>query len=57
LFQVSPKPIRDEETYAEYIERMDQAGWQQPRKSGSRWIQEEVEALEKLLDEGQCSLS
>lgn len=51
-FYISPKPIRDEETYADYIERMERTGWKQPRKSGSRWIEEEIDHLEKLLDEG-----
>ena len=52
-FYISPKPIRDEETYADYIERMERTGWKQPRKSGSRWIEEEIDHLEKLLDEAQ----
>lgn len=51
-FHISPKPIREEETYADYIERMERTGWQRPRRSGSRWIQEEIETLESLLDQG-----
>jgi hypothetical protein len=39
LFYISPKPIRDEETYADYLERMEQTGCQHPRKSGSRYCE------------------
>lgn len=38
-FQISPNPICEDETYADYLERMEQTGWKHPRKSGSRWIQ------------------
>jgi hypothetical protein len=55
-FYISPKPIRDEETYADYIERMERTGWKPPRKSGSRWVQEEIGYLEELLDEGATQL-
>jgi transposase len=55
-FHISPKPIRDEETYADYLERMEKTGWKHPRKAGPRWIQEEVKALEDLLNEGATQL-
>jgi hypothetical protein len=55
-FQISPKPVREDETYADYLERMEQTGWKHPRKSGSRWIQEEIEMLETMLDEGATQL-
>lgn len=34
FFHISPKPIRDEETYSDYLERMEKTGWQNPRKTG-----------------------
>lgn len=56
FFHISPKPIRDEETYSDYLERMEKTGWQNPRKTGSRWVQEEIEKMEKLLDQGATQL-
>jgi hypothetical protein len=55
-FHISPKPIRDDETYADYIERMERTGWKQPRKAGPRWVEEEIEMLENMLDEGATQL-
>jgi len=55
-FHISPKPIREDETYADYIERMERADWKQPRKTGSRWVEEEIEMLENMLDEGATQL-
>jgi DNA invertase Pin-like site-specific DNA recombinase len=55
-FQISPKPIREDETYADYLERMEQTGWKHPRKSGSRWIQEEIDKMENMLDQGASQL-
>jgi hypothetical protein len=55
-FHISPKPIREDETYADYLERMEKAGWEHPRKSGSRWIQEEIERMENMLDQGASQL-
>jgi hypothetical protein len=55
-FRISPKPIRDDETYADYIERMKRTGWKQPRKTGSRWAEDEIETLEMMLDEGAIQL-
>ncbi|MAU09023.1 MAG: hypothetical protein CL607_04315 [Anaerolineaceae bacterium] len=51
-FHISPKPIRDEETYADYVERMEKTGWKHPRKAGSRWVEDEIEMLESMLNEG-----
>lgn len=56
-FYISPKPIRDEETYADYLERMEQTGWQHPRTRSSRWRQEEVETIDNLLNQGATQLS
>ena len=55
-FQISPKPIREDETYAAYIERMERTGWKHPRKAGSRWVEEEIEMLKNMLDEGATQL-
>lgn len=55
-FHISPKPIREDETYGDYVERMKHAGWKHPRKSGSRWVKEEIEMLENLLDKGAAQL-
>ena len=55
-FQLSPKPIREDEAYADYIERMERTGWKQPRKSGPRWVEEEIEMLRNMLDEGATQL-
>lgn len=55
-FHISPKPIREDETYADYIERMERTGWKHPRKAGPRWVEEEIEILENMLDEGASQL-
>ncbi|MCA9889604.1 MAG: recombinase family protein [Anaerolineae bacterium] len=55
-FYISPKPVRDEERYADYIARMERTGWNPPRHSGSRWIEEEIQQLDELLDKGATQL-
>lgn len=55
-FHISPKPIREDETYADYIARMEKTGWKQSRKSGPRWVDDEVAGLEQMLDEGATQL-
>jgi DNA invertase Pin-like site-specific DNA recombinase len=54
-FQISPKPIREDETYQQYFERVAKTDGKLPYNR-SRWIQEEVEMLEKLLDAGATQL-
>ena len=49
-FKISPKPIRETEKYADYFARMEETGWEQPRKTGSRWTEEEITKLEKMLN-------
>ncbi len=48
-FQVSPKPIREDETYPQYLERIEKTNGNLPRNR-SRWIPEEIERLQALLD-------
>jgi hypothetical protein len=54
-FHVSPKPIREEETYAQFFLCLTKSGGQLPCNK-SRWVPEEVELLEKLLDSGATQL-
>ena len=49
-FHMSPKPIRDEETYDDYLVRLERDGEKANRTSGNRWRKEEIEELERLLD-------
>ena len=49
-FPVSPKPIRDEEKYTDYLARVERDGEKAQRTSGNRWLKEETEKLEHLLD-------
>src|SRR5690606_10424567 len=49
-FHISPKPIRDEEKYEDYLARVDRDGEKANRTSGNRWTKEEYEALEQLLE-------
>jgi hypothetical protein len=55
-FQISPKPIWDEETYQQFCDRMAQTGGKLPRHTGSRWVDEEVNRLNELLDRGAAQL-
>lgn len=55
-FQISPKPIWDEETYQQFCDRMAQTGGKLPRHTGSRWVDEEVNRLNELLDRGATQL-
>lgn len=55
-FKISPKPIREEEKYGNYIARMEKTGWQQPRKTGSRWTEDEITEIEQMLNEDATQL-
>jgi hypothetical protein len=48
-FQISPKPIRDEEKYEDYLVRLERDGEKANRTSGNRWTNDEIEVLEELL--------
>lgn len=49
-FHISPKPIRDEEKYEDYLERLERDGEKANRTSGNRWRNDELEVLEELLE-------
>lgn len=55
-FKISPKPIREDETYSDYLERMEQTDWTHPRNTGSRWVPQEVEMLQNMLENGASQL-
>ena len=48
-FHISPKPIRDEEKYDDYLARLERDGEKANRTSGNRWTKDELEVLEELL--------
>jgi hypothetical protein len=48
-FHISPKPIRDEEKYEDYLARLERDGEKANRTSGNRWTNDELDVLEKLL--------
>ncbi len=48
-FHISPKPIRDEEKYEDYLARLERDGEKANRTSGNRWTNGELEVLEELL--------
>ena len=49
-FHISPKPIRDTETYEDYMVRVEQQGKEADRTSGNRWRQEELGALAHAIE-------
>jgi hypothetical protein len=55
-FHMSPKPIRDEEKYADYLARLERDGEKANKTSGNRWRKDELEALGCLLDSGAAQL-
>ncbi len=55
-FHVSPKPIRDKETYQNYMARVEKHGIDADRTSGNRWTNEELRALEKAIETGATQL-
>jgi hypothetical protein len=48
-FHISPKPIRDEEKYEDYLARLERDGEKANRTSGNRWTKDELEVLEELV--------
>ncbi|GIL14743.1 MAG: hypothetical protein BroJett038_34630 [Chloroflexota bacterium] len=55
-FHMSPKPIRDEEKYGDYLMRLERDGEKANKTSGNRWRKDELEALGCLLDSGAAQL-
>lgn len=55
-FHMSPKPIRDEEKYADYLMRLERDGEKANKTSGNRWRKDQLEALGCLLDSGAAQL-
>lgn len=49
-FHTSPKPIRDEEKYSDYLVRLGRDGEKANRTYGNRWRKDELETLEDLLN-------
>lgn len=48
-FQIVPKVIRDEETYADYLARLERKEESQRRTGSARWQEEEMQKLDELL--------
>jgi DNA invertase Pin-like site-specific DNA recombinase len=55
-FRISPKPIRDEEKYGDYLARVERDGEKANKTSGNRWTDEELTILEQLVDEEATQL-
>lgn len=56
-FHISPKPIRDAETYQDYLKRVERDGDKVTnRTSGNRWRDDELEILAERLDAGATQL-
>jgi DNA invertase Pin-like site-specific DNA recombinase len=55
-FHISPKPIRDEETFADYQVRLERDGNQANRTSGNRWRKDELELLAQVIERGATQL-
>ena len=55
-FHISPKPIRDKETYEDYIARVEKKGSDANRTSGNRWTEDELEALAYAIENGATQL-
>jgi hypothetical protein len=56
-FHISPKPIRDAETYEDYLKRVERDGDKVAnRTSGNRWRDDELEILAERLDAGATQL-
>ena len=55
-FHISPKPIRDKETFEDYQIRVERDGIEADRTSGNRWTNEELKALGKAIETGATQL-
>lgn len=55
----APKPIKDRESYSDYLKRLERiklSGGPKRSDIRDRWLPHEIEALNKLLDEGATQL-
>ena len=55
-FHISPKPIRDKETFKDYEIRIVRDGSEANRTSGNRWTSKELEALKEAIENGVTQL-
>ncbi len=55
-FHISPKPIRDQETFEDYHLRLERDGAKANRTSGNRWKQDELKTLNQLIENGATQL-
>jgi DNA invertase Pin-like site-specific DNA recombinase len=56
-FYMSPKPIRDEEKYEDYLARVERDGEKEAnRTSGNRWTKDEIAILEEMVGKGATQL-
>jgi hypothetical protein len=55
-FCVAPKLIRDEETYAAYLERLERKEKSQRHTGSSRWLEAEMNKLDELSTAGATQL-
>ncbi len=55
-FHISPKPIRDKETFKDYQIRIVRDGSEANRTSGNRWTSKELEALKEAIENGVTQL-
>jgi hypothetical protein len=49
-FHISPKPIRDKETFEDYQTRLERDGSEANRTSGNRWRKDELKALAEAIE-------
>lgn len=55
-FHIAPKVIRDEETYAAYLERLERKEKSQRHTGSARWQESEINKLDELLTAGATQL-
>jgi hypothetical protein len=55
-FHIAPKVIRDEETYAAYLERLERKEKSQRHSGSARWQKPEMNKLDELLTAGATQL-
>ena len=55
-FHISPKPIRDEETYDAYLQHVETDGAEANKTSGNRWTEDELDALAEAIENGVTQL-
>lgn len=55
-FRISPKLSRDDETYNDYMARVEKQGFDADRTSGNHWTEGELEALARAIETGVTQL-